>query len=141
MASMNWYEWLPGWLGLAGGLYGAWRAWRTERRVGARYPSWTVSATSDLHVTIQSNLPYTARKVEVIVPSDIIDMRRGRDLYPVTVRSRGVIELLLAAVYMTTSTTIEIRWRRWGISRRETLPLPIKERDEYARTKWDRHRS
>lgn len=136
----DWWVWLPAWLGLVGGAYGAWRAGKTDRFVRGNAVSWELTAVDDVRLHIRSELRYAARQVEILVPSDLVDLcRNPAERKPVTVLPmRGLLELAVAEVYVSHSTTIKIRWRHWWRQFEEAVSLPMSDRKEFRRRLFDR---
>lgn len=62
---MEWWGYLTSGVGAAGGIYGAWRSWRTERRIKPSRTNWIVRHHDANVWELRSNLPGDARDVEL----------------------------------------------------------------------------
>ncbi len=136
----EWWIWAPAWLGLIGGSYGAWRAWRTQRAFDLVASRWEIEAISDAEVRLRSRLPYTAKRLEIEVPGDLIWHRPDVLPVPTEVPVKGYVRLMILSVYGSVSDSFVIRWTHLGRRHHEVIALPTAERKAFGDQQFDRLR-
>lgn len=120
---MEWWGYLTSGIGAAGGLYGAWRAWRTERRLRPSYSPWILRHHQNLAWELRSNLPTDALDVELeVVGHAVLHALEGD---PARVPSGGVLIPKISARLTAPANLLDVSWRQGPLGRRRTVRLLI----------------
>jgi len=120
---MEWWGYLTSGIGVAGGIYGAWRSWKTERRLKPSLAPWIVRHHQGVVFEIRSNLPHMAYDVRAdVVGHAVLESIEG-DASQVP---PGAFVLARITARLTAPANILIvQWRQGATRRLRTARLLI----------------
>lgn len=70
---MNVWQWAASAVAMGTGIYGAWRSWRTDRKLRATEAKWEITHFDNWAYLLTSRLPYTAKHVRLELPAELLN--------------------------------------------------------------------
>lgn len=121
---MGWWSLALSVVAVLTGVYGAWRSWKTDRRITATSEKWSLTHFQNDAYLLTNLLPYRAMKVTLAPPEG---MNVTRDLpQPCSLEpNESVTFMPQLRTGMPPGTKIGVRWSHTGRKHREGVELVI----------------